>query len=539
MSEIFRRWIAPLAFLSIFAWAGPAAAETARYRLTWNDNPTTTMTVGWDQVGGEEPRLYYGPEDHGTDVDAYPLSAAPSREVRLSTMDNRFVRLADLSPDTSYYFVIQDSDSTSERYWFRTAPATAQPFSLIIGGDTRNNRKPRVNGNQMVAKLRPLAVLLAGDFTNSDANHEWIAWFDDWQHSISPDGRMVPLLPARGNHDSNKTIHGLWDTPSESNVYSVGLAGGLARLYTLNTEVPAGGVQGAWLEQELETNGCARFPIAQYHRPMRPHHRGKSNGNDAYDNWSSLFYEGGLRLAVEADAHTVKRTWPVRPDRAGDEGFSRDDENGTVYIGEGCWGAPLHSNDDPKEWTRASGSFNQVNWVQVHLDRIEIRTLQIDRVDGSGSVDDAHPLEVPPGLPVWNPDSGGVVTIPARPRMDDAGNECRLIPSPDPRTTSQFSDRDAPPEGAGGAGGDVGLNPLEALSIKYHSVSALEHQFPEPGGGLFGCSWTETPSSFNVFWMLTGTAVTGGLWMRRRRNRAACFSLPRRRRHGPPDAGLG
>ncbi|HAP63004.1 MAG TPA: metallophosphoesterase, partial [Cytophagales bacterium] len=66
--------------------------------------------------------------------------------------------------------------------------------------------------------------------------------------------------------------------------------------------------------------------------PMRPHVGSKSEGNNQYNNWANLFYNYGVKLGVECDAHTVKSTWPIRPSTGSgsDEGFVRDDANGTV-----------------------------------------------------------------------------------------------------------------------------------------------------------------------------------------------------------------
>lgn len=406
------------------ATAGPAVADTARYRLSWRDDPSTTMVVGWDQTSGSGGVVHYGKTDEGTNASAYPLSQGVDRVTSAFGMENHFVRLNNLEPDTAYYFVIRDDTSTSPRFWFRTAPATPKAFSVVAGGDSRNNRTPRRNGNQVVAKVRPLVVMLGGDFTDDDTATQWRNWFDDWQMSTSPDGRMYPMLATRGNHDSNASIYELWDTPSDRNHYALTFGGTMARLYTLNSEIAAGGNQRAWLDGDLSDHACITFKLAQYHKPMRPHTSGKSEGQDEYTHWSDLFFNHRLDLAVECDSHMVKRTWPLVPATSGDdEGFVRDDDEGTTYIGEGCWGAPTRTPNDSKSWTRAAGSFNQVNWIQVHPDRIEVRTLPTDSIAGADSVSDADPFSVPNNLEVWTPTSGAVVTVPARERPD-----CGLTP---------------------------------------------------------------------------------------------------------------
>ena len=131
-------------------------------------------------------------------------------------MNNHFARLSGLQPNTNYYFVIRDSQGTSQRMYFKTAPDNPnERLSFIAGGDSQNNRTPRQNANKLVAKLKPTAVLFGGDMTDSDTNSQWIEWFEDWQLTKSNDGRMYAIVAARGNHESNNdVIYNLFDVPS-------------------------------------------------------------------------------------------------------------------------------------------------------------------------------------------------------------------------------------------------------------------------------------------------------------------------------------
>ena len=249
--------------------------------------------------------------------------------------------------------------------------------------------------------------------TDGDTNSEWNTWFDHWQNTIASDGRMFPIVAARGNHeDSNNSIYNLFDVPSSSVYYAITFGGSLVTTYTLNTEISIAGSQTTWLASDLQSN-TATWKMAQYHKPMRPHVSSKSEGNSEYNNWSSLFYDNGVKLVVECDSHTVKTTWPVRPstDSGSDEGFIRDDDNGTVYVGEGCWGAPLRTNNDNKAWTRNSGQFNQFKWIFVDQGKIEIRTIQVDNADQVGEVSNNNRFIPPANLDIWNPSNGAVVTI--------------------------------------------------------------------------------------------------------------------------------
>ena len=123
-------------------------------------------------------------------------------------MENRFSRLENLIPNTIYYFVIVDSEGTSREYSFETLPNDSRErISIIAGGDSRNYRDARQKANKMVAKLHPHLVMFGGDMTGGDNADQWIKWMNDWQLSISEQGRLTPIVTARGNHEySNKTL---------------------------------------------------------------------------------------------------------------------------------------------------------------------------------------------------------------------------------------------------------------------------------------------------------------------------------------------
>lgn len=385
-----------------------------KYRLIITDDPSTTIMIGWNQISGTSPTVYYGTTDFGTTWGSYPNSKTVDRTISYKGMTNTFAKLSGLTPDTNYYFVINDSQGTSQRFWFKTAPSTNDTMSFISGGDSRNNRTPRQNANKLVAKLKPTAVFFGGDMTNGDSSGEWQDWMDDWQYTTASDGRMFPIIPARGNHEaSNNSIYDLFNVPSTNIYYKITFGTNLFSIYTLNSEITAGGSQYAWLQGELTTDN-AIWKSAQYHKPMRPHESGKSEGNDEYNNWAQLFYDEGVRLVCESDSHTVKTTWPVMPCSSGvncDEGFEREDTNGTVYVGEGCWGAPLRSNDDNKIWTRDSGSFNQFKWICVSTNQINIKTINVNNADSVGENSNTSVCELPTNINVWNPSNGDTVTI--------------------------------------------------------------------------------------------------------------------------------
>lgn len=389
-------------------------AKTDKYRLTLRSDPSNSIVVCWNQVSGNSATVYYGTKDYGTEFSKYKLSHKADRIVVHHQMNNHFARLENLKADTAYYFVIKDNEGTSKRFWFQTAPSKNEKLSFIAGGDSRNNRVPRQQANILVSKLKPHAVLFGGDMTSSDNAAQWNVWMDDWQLTTAKDGRMFPLIAARGNHErANNSIYNLFDTPSKDIYYAITFGKNLLRVYTLNSEISIEGTQTAWLKKDLQAHATVLWKSAQYHKPMRPHVSRKREGNKQYSNWASLFYDYEVRLVVECDAHTVKTTWPIKPSTAdgSEEGFIREDKKGTVYVGEGCWGAPLRENDDNKIWTRNSGKFNQVKWIFVSPKKIECRTILVENAESLKEVSNKKTFKAPKNLNIWTPDNGAVVEI--------------------------------------------------------------------------------------------------------------------------------
>src|SRR5689334_21600580 len=95
-----RLGIATLVTLAGLAWTDICAAEHGRYRLTWRDDPATTMVIGWEQTGGQDPKVHWDTVDHGNNPAAYANSRSPDRVVDECGMNNQFVCLTGLTPDT-------------------------------------------------------------------------------------------------------------------------------------------------------------------------------------------------------------------------------------------------------------------------------------------------------------------------------------------------------------------------------------------------------------------------------------------------------
>ena len=420
-----------------------------KYRLVWNDNPASTMVIAWDQLRGDNPIVYYGTVDYQQDWEQYQFSRAPDRVEQYRGMNNHFVKLTGLLPDTAYYFVIKDSATVSERMWFKTAPDTPQPFTFISGGDTKSSGdayEAGKNSNKMVAKLRPLFVEFNGDFCSGDGtdDNRWKNWLANWAVlSKASDGRMFPLLPVHGNHENGDyevLYHLFWAGNQDSGqsahytYYGLSFAGNLLKVIVLNSELPfvtgAFGTQTAWLAGELASSSDHTFITTGYHKPVRPHTAGKAE-NYYLMPWAKLFYDFGVGLSFDADSHMHKITFPIRPSREPGSymGFIRDDQSGTMYIGEGSWGAWARPADDSKPWTLNAAQIQQFKLFHVFPEEneepasIDIRTVVtglhgengelIDLVEGVGENSEADVFAIPENTTLVDiPFYGSVISYP-------------------------------------------------------------------------------------------------------------------------------
>lgn len=417
-------------------------AGTQYYRLSFRDDPSTTMVIGWSDLGTSTNAIvYYGTTDFGTNYLSYPLNKMIDRSVNYKGLNNKFSRLTGLSPNTVYYFVIHDDEGTSARMIFKTLPDNANTsITFVSGGDSRTGiigefeysqcRTRRQDANRLVSKIRPSFIAFSGDYVFSipdiyisSTNAAWADWFADWQLTLTTDGQLIPLVPAFGNHELTDDVYNMFDVPNNNTYYSLSIGGKLLRLYTLNTELNCDASQQSWLSTDLQlhTNNSSEpyWKYVQYHYPFVPHAYYTPN-TTLINCWASLFQLNKVRLISESHAHIIKVTWPIVTSSAtgNDNGFIRDDANGIVYIGEGSWGAPLRdlytnfSADAAFNWTRNQEKMPGFQIICVTKQKIEIRVAKLENVINVGQVQlNDPPCTLPPNIILWSPTNGSVVTI--------------------------------------------------------------------------------------------------------------------------------
>ncbi len=388
-----------LAFSFLILNFAVANAKIDKVRLLFNGS-TNSFTLIWEQVSGKAPVVFIDDSLAYANTGKLAHAVKSYKHLKFFKMETYYVSLKDLAENRLYYIVIKDSEDESELFWFKTLPKNPQRLSIIGGGDSRTNPDIRRAANKMVAKLQPDFVIFDGDFTEDSNAKQIQQWLDDWQLTIK-DGRLIPIVPAMGNHEKGKIMPNVFDIPANS-YYSLNF-GNLLHLSILNTTIKIEGEQTQWLEKDLENAQDKIWRMAVFHKPMRPHYSKKREGNDIYNAWAGLFFDKKVQLILEGDTHVCKVTYPIRPaqDSTADEGFVRDDENGSVYIGEGTWGAPLRKADDLKSWTLDAAAINQFKWIFIDKNNVEIRTIKYENVDKVKGLSYYDRFVVPDDLDFW------------------------------------------------------------------------------------------------------------------------------------------
>lgn len=184
------------------------------------------------------------------------------------------------------------------------------------------------------------ALAHGGDYVGSGTNlSEWSQWMSDHEATTGADGRLLPIIPTRGNHDKGALFNEVFGFPAGDGNYYVTDLGTQLRLVTLNTETSIAGDQAKWLETQLQAGRPAhRWLAVQYHRPAFPAVKTPSG---ALQFWVPLFDRYNVDLAYEADGHNIKRTVPIRD--------NVEDATGVVYLGEGGLGAEQRK-PKPNRW---------------------------------------------------------------------------------------------------------------------------------------------------------------------------------------------
>lgn len=380
------------AALATLAACGPAVSSHPEYstwaegqtepphlRVTWLENPAHEMAVSWTTRGADSNVVYYDTEPRDGNLDEYAFQTEANLSGTYEDEDPYYhhAYLTNLEPSTTYYFVVVSDGRVSNEYHVVTAPDDDTPFKLLYGGDSRSDHDKRREINRSLAdRLEDdpsiLALVHGGDYVyDGDDFNLWNQWLADYQLTTTSAGRVLPIIPTRGNHEGDGMyFNEIFAFPggTEGDYFRTQI-GERVSFITLDTNSTMSGHQRDWLARELEKSQSSRWLITSYHRPAFP--AVKSPG-EARDLWVPLFERYNVDLACESDGHAYKRTMPIRNEQ--------HDETGVVYVGEGGLGVGQRSPKD-RWYLRSPGvaaARHHVQLLTFTADELKYEALDVD-----------------------------------------------------------------------------------------------------------------------------------------------------------------
>lgn len=364
-------------------------AAIEQIRVVWHDEPQSTAVVSWSTSGAADTKLVWDRE-RPTQIGDYDHEVTPSRSGEFSGGDGTVYhhsRLTGLNPSEDVHFRIMAGEEVTRPLWFRTAPDDARPFVLLYGGDSRSDSKARRRMNVRMRELMEadesvIALAHGGDYVYTGSSWaQWDRWLDDWEAVIASSGRVLPIIPARGNHEGDgelyNEIFGFPGDPQATGDWWTTRMGQDFVLINLDSETSQAGGQRGWLEKQLEKAQSVRWIAVNYHRPAYP--AVKSPGGSLY-HWVPLFEQYNVDFVFESDGHVLKRTVPIRD--------GQYDPTGVVYLGEGGLGVPQRTPDNDRWYLQPPGmatSGHHVQALRITPDGVYYSAIGID-----GEVLDTH-----------------------------------------------------------------------------------------------------------------------------------------------------
>jgi hypothetical protein len=315
--------------------------------LTWQRDPTTTMTVQWVGARGEtaDTKISFAP----LKADKWAVQECTDNPYPTTDLKVFRAELTGLRPGTDYQFKIGKYSPT---YRFRTMPAKAtDTIHFISGGDCGVNAHTVAN-NVQAARQDPMFAIIGGDlgYDNGRSVEVSLAFLRNYsRHMVGRDGRLIPMVTCIGNHE----VDGGYNKPRAKAPFFYALFDGLypergfatldfgdyLSLVLLDTAhtTPIGGEQADWLARTLKARAEHPHVVVVNHVPAYPSYRrfeatatkaGTGEGNRKH--WVPLFEKYRVPVVLEHHDHTFKRTKPLL------DGLI--DAGGVLYLGDGSWG---------------------------------------------------------------------------------------------------------------------------------------------------------------------------------------------------------
>ena len=327
--------------------------------LTWQRDPTTTMTVQWigEPTSDERSTVQYRPRDGKV----WRTAKTIARPFPESDLEVFRCELTELDPGGEYTFRV---GKKSAEYRFRTMPAKATNEICFVSGGDAGVSSHAVDSNKLAAAQDPQFVLMAGDLAYDDGKspETFVKFVKNYtQTMVDSEGRLIPMIACFGNHEvkdgynakreDSTSFLPVFDGFYAEKTFGVLDIGDYLSLVLLDTGhvAPVAGEQTSWLESTLAARQERPHLIAVNHVPCYPSYRNpeasddeKGTGEDQRKFWSPLYEKYRVDVVLEHHDHTFKRTHPLTGGHV--------DKNGVIYLGDGSWGkvrAPKSPEERP------------------------------------------------------------------------------------------------------------------------------------------------------------------------------------------------
>lgn len=388
------------------------------FRMSYREDPQHSAVIGWS--GSHYAQIYFDTVSHQANYQKYQFISGISTNNHYKGQDNNFARLTNLKPGMRYYFVLRDTiqNIVSRELSFKTLPENASSLLIVAGGDSRNSvpffemspkkcRDGFRSGNILVSKIVPDLVLFGGDFTLNklfwNRHREWRHWLSDWQLTITPDGLLIPIIPAMGNHEDSLDLVMFFDMPSTNGVFHHLLGGNLVSLNTFNDlKLVCNPAETNAMDCTMKMNKTTtRWQLVQYHIPMNPQGTKYEKREDLIRCWAPLYQKWGVDIVSESHAHIMKTTFPIIVDTLDNGNIIRNDSLGTAYIGEGSWGAPLRKMRPAKPYIKNQQSVHGFHILQISSDSIQITAVSFGNLESvTQNPSDRSTLHLPENMEI-------------------------------------------------------------------------------------------------------------------------------------------
>lgn len=334
--------------------------------LTWQGDPTCTMTIQWLGRSEIPTVIRYAPLASAGQKQNLPLLTSPetggeiafrihwqkavTRYHAFGPTDLKVHRceLTHLHPGTEYVFQIGEHLGL---YRFRTMPAKANDLISFVSGGDCGIGLAAVASNLTAARQDPYFVLIAGDlgYDNGISAATALSFIKNYSSQmVDSQGRLIPLITCIGNHEVRGGYKGqrsdatyylpLFDGFYRETTYNVFDIGDYLSIVLLDSGhiSPIPGGQTDWLASVLKERQNRPHLFVAYHVPAYPSVRspqtliGLGTGELQRQHWCPLFERYRVDVALEHHDHVFKRTHPLT------DGLR--DRYGVPYLGDGSWG---------------------------------------------------------------------------------------------------------------------------------------------------------------------------------------------------------